>query len=141
MAKVKLFNKNKFDIGIKLINPIREQNIKSGSFTIVEEDDVYYLDTTCSLLKRGMLVIDNADVNINLGFIEKNPNIVDEEQIFAILRGNFLKMKKELGEITEPHTISFIYFVATSIANELSGAKLKFLSEFCGREILINDIK
>jgi len=140
MAKVKMFNKNRFDIGISLINPSREQNIRAGSFTIVEEDDVYYLDTICTLLKRGMLVVENEEVNINLGIMDKNPNVVNEVEMLKTLRGNFLKMKKDLEIITEPHTKNAIYSLARSISGELSGAKLRFLGEFCGREILIDEI-
>lgn len=140
MAKVKLYNKNQFDIGIKLINPVREQNIKAGSFTIVEEDDVYYLDTICTLIKRGMLIVDDKIINENLGFINENPNVKSDEEIEAIIKGNYLKMKKELTAITEPHTKDAVYRVALKIASELNGGKLKYLSEYCGRQILIDDI-
>jgi len=140
MAKVKVFNRNKFDIGVKLINPVREQNIKSGSFTIMDEDDIYYLDTICTLFKRGMLVVDDENVNLQLGFMEKSSNIKTEDEIKNILTGNFLKMKKDLSLITEAHTKDLVYNVAKSIGNELSGSKLKYIAEFCGMPILLNEI-
>ena len=140
MAKVKVYNRNKFDIGIKLINPMREQNIKAGSFTILDEDDVYYLDTICTLFKRGMLVIESVEVKTNLNMVEENPNVVNEEEMLKILKGNFLKMKKDLEKITEPHTKDFIYQLARKHSGELNGSKLKLLSEFCGRPILLDDI-
>jgi hypothetical protein len=140
MAKVKVFNRNKFDIGVKLMNPVREQNIKAGSFTIMDEDDVYYLDTICTLFKRAMLVIDNEEVNTELGFVEKNPNTKTDSEIKTILNGNFLKMKKELSLITEPHTIDLVYNTARSIAKDMSGTKLKYISQYCGRPILLDEI-
>lgn len=141
MAKVKVFNRNKFDIGIKLMNPIREQNIKAGSFTVIDEDDVYYLNTICTLFRTGKLVVESIEVNDNLGFTEKNPNSITEAEIVIILKnGNFLKMKKELSMIVEPHAIALVYQTAKNMANELSGAKLKYLSGFCGRDILIDEI-
>lgn len=141
MAKVKVFNRNKFDIGIRLMNPVREQNIKAGSFTVVDEDDVYYLDTICSLFRKGKLVVEDETVLNNLGITEKNPNTITETEIITILKNaNFLKMKKELSEIVEPHAIALVYQTVKNMANELSGAKLKYLSKFCGRDLLIEDI-
>jgi hypothetical protein len=145
MAKVKLYNRNLFDIGIKLINPVREQNIKAGSFTIVDEDDVYYLDTVCTLIKRGMLIVDAEktkvqEINTNLGFVEQNPNIKSDQELETIIKGNYLKMKKELSYISEPHIIDAVYRVAVKLASELNGGKLKYLSDYCGRPIIIDDI-
>jgi hypothetical protein len=140
MAKVKVFNKNKFDIGVKLINPIREQNIKAGSFTILEEDDVYYLDTICSLFKRGMLIIDDNNIKENLGIIELDESIKTDEELITILKSNFNKMKSELAKIKEPHIIDSIYNIAKNIGSELSGGKLKYLSEYCGKDIFIDEI-
>ena len=140
MAKVKVFNRNKFDIGVKLINPIREQNIKAGSFTIMDEDDVYYLDTVCTLFKRGMLVVDDEEINTQLGFMEKNPNIKTEVEIKKVLTGNIQKMKKDLSLITAPHLKDLVYNVAKSIGKDLSGSKLKHIAEFCGVPILLDEI-
>ena len=140
MAKVKVLNKNKFDVGIKLINPIREQNIKGGSFTIIDEEDVYYLNSICGLFKDGSLVVEDKPVLETMGLNEENPNVVSDEEILEILSGNFLKMKKRLSEINQPYVISNIYNVALKNASNLSGGKLKHLSEFCGRPILVDDI-
>lgn len=140
MAKVKIVNKNKFDVGVKLINPVREQNIKAGSFAIVEEDDVFYLDSISTLFKKGVLVVESEKVNIDLGIVEKNPNAKTEGEIATLLKGNFLKMKKELSFITEPYAKDLVYFVAKSVAQDLNGLKLKYISEFCGRSILVDEI-
>ena len=139
MAKVKVFNKNKFDIGINLINPIREQNIKAGSFTIVDEDDVYYLDSICTLFKKGMLVIEKPEVKETLGIVEDNPNIISDKEIEELLLGNFIKMRKDLSEITEVHVINNIHSIACKVANNLSGAKIKFLNNYCGRDIILEE--
>jgi hypothetical protein len=139
--KIKVYNNNKFDIGVKLINPVREQNIKAGSFTILEEDDVYYLDTICALFKRGMLTIDNEDVKQNLGFIDINQEIKTDEEIKVILKSGFTKMKTELEKITEPHIIDAVYQICLTMGNELSGQKLKYLNKFCNKEIYIDEIE
>ena len=133
--KVKVFNPNTFDVGISLINPPREQNIKGGSFTVLEPDDIYYLNSICTLFKRGHLVIEDQEIKENLGFIETS-NIKSKQEIESILKGNFLKMKSELNKISEPHLIDLVYNVAKSISDDLNGSKLKYISQFCKREII-----
>ena len=142
--KVKVFNKNKFNVGIRLINPLREMNIIAGSFVNLEEDDIYYLNTICTLFQRGMLTIENKEennvVNENLGFSEPNPNFKSEDEIEDILSiTNFQKMKKELSLITEPHVIDAVYRVAKRNMDSMTGAKLKFISEFCKMDLLSDE--
>ena len=139
--KLKLYNKQKFDVGIKLINPMREQNIKAGSFTIVEDDDIYYLDSICSLIKRGFLTFDDDEIKMNLGYIENKVVTKNDEEILAFLKGGFLKMKSELASIKEPYLIDAVFKIAEGIADELSGSKIKYISEFCNRNIIDKDSK
>jgi len=141
MAKIKVYNKNKFDVGIKLINPVREQNVKSGSFTIVDEEDVYYLNSICTLISDGTLTIEEKPILETMGYNELNPNIISDEEIVDLLKGNFLKMKNKFSEITQPYIIGNIYNLALKNASSLSGGKLKFLTEFCGRPILVDEIE
>jgi hypothetical protein len=134
--KVKVFNPNPFDVGVSLINPVREQNIKGGSFTVLDPDDIYYLNSICTLFKRGHLVVEDPEVRENLGFFEEEVTIKSKQEIEAILKGNFLKMKAELSKITEPHLIDLVYTIAKSISDDLNGSKLKYISQFCKREII-----
>jgi hypothetical protein len=136
MAKIKVYNKNRFDVGVKLINPVREQNIKAGSFSVMEEDDIYYLDTTSALFRRGMLVVDDPDIILNMGYTEVNESIKSDEEIKEILKLSITKMKSELNKIQEPHLVNAVFNIAKIIGGELSGNKIKFLSEYCGRPIL-----
>jgi len=135
MAKIKVLNTNKFDVGISLINPPREQNIRAGSFTMLDSEDIYYLDSICTLFKRGYLTIQSEEVKEELGYIENNEGIKTEKEIEEILKGNFLKMKSSLGKITEPHIKDLVYLVTTKIYDDLNGSKLKFISQFCNREV------
>jgi hypothetical protein len=141
MAKVKVFNKNKFDVGIKLINPVREQNIRAGSFTIIDEDDIYYLNSICGLFRDGSLCVEEKPILETMGFVEDNPNVISDAEIEDLLKGNFLKMKKQLSEINEAHVKNNIYHIALKNASNLSGGKLKFLTEYCERPILVDDIE
>jgi hypothetical protein len=136
MSKVKVFNKNKFDVGIRLINPQREQNIKAGSFTIIDEEDVYYLDSISTIFKRGILVVDNDVINENIGCTSVKESILSDSEIITLLRLSFTKMKQELSKIVEPHIIDSVYRVAKVYILELSGAKIKYLTEFTGKDIM-----
>lgn len=138
--KHKVYNKNKFNIGIRLINPTREQNIIAGSFAMLDDDDIYYLNTICTLFKRGMLVLDDDEVNTNLGFVESNPNCKSDDDIKEILKTpNILKMKKELSTITEPHIKDAVFRIAKSMADSMTISKLKCISEFCGRDVFLDE--
>lgn len=135
--KVKLRNPNKFDVGVKLIDPQRELNIKAGSFIMATRDDIYYLDTVSRLLKKSYLVVDDEEINVNLGYNGNNFNIINEKEIEELLFGNYLHMEKEIKKYTEPHVIDAIYQFAKTNVDKLSGSKIKFLSKFCGKDIPI----
>jgi hypothetical protein len=88
------------------------------------------------LFKRSILTIDNTEVNEQLGYVDETPLSKSEEEIQKIIKGNFVKMKADLSRVTEPHLKSAIYHAAKKIANDLSGSKLKFLNEYCERQLL-----
>jgi hypothetical protein len=136
--KIKLKNANAYDIGFTLENPHRDVNIKPGSFAIVSEDDVYFLNSTCSLLKKGRLFVESEnieEVNRNLGFEDEKPVILNKDEILELIQGNFLKMKSGLEKYKEPYEIGSIYQIAKDNVENLTGGKIKFLNEFCGRSI------
>lgn len=139
--KIRVNNRNAFDIGLRLMDGIREINIKPNSFIMLDEDEIYYQHSISNLFLTGKLTVDNENINTNLGFVEKNPNTITESEIEAILKdnskGNMAKMMKALEVITEPFAKDKVYNISTKLAGELSGTKLQYLSEFCGREIEI----
>lgn len=63
---------------------------------------------------------------------EKNTHTKDE--IVAILKGNFGKMKKELNDITVDSEKQFVLSVAQEMADDLAKGKIDFIAEWMGTE-------
>jgi hypothetical protein len=139
MAKlVKVINPNKFDVGVKLMDGIRSINIRHGAFTMLDENEVYYINQVSGLFKRKMLVVEDEDVVQNMGFAPDEAKNLTDDEIATLLKGNHLKMKKELEKITEPHIKDRVYNIAKTL--DLSASKLKIISDFVGRPIELDDI-
>lgn len=46
-VKYRVFNKCRYNIGVKLLNG-SEANIRPGSFAMMTEDDIVYIETMCT---------------------------------------------------------------------------------------------
>lgn len=132
--RYKVENKNKFDVGIKFMDGIRQANIKPNSFAMLTEDEIYYLHSISKLFSRKILTVADQQINENLGFVEEKSSITEEE-IETILKSALTKMKKDIQVITEPHQKYTVFEVAKKLYSELNGSKLDFLAEFCGKEV------
>lgn len=141
MQKYKVENKNGFAVGIKLNNPDREQNIMPKSFAKLTIDEIAYVDSISTLFKRGMLTVDDDDINEMLGYVEKNPNIIDEESIEKIIKGNINTMKKEISKLTEEFAKGKVMSVVKKCGSDLSVAKIKWLKQFFGKELFLDEIQ
>lgn len=103
----------------------------------VEAVDWLMMNSTC--FKHGELVILEEDdkskeIVENLGdeLEEYKKNTNTREEIEKHLRGNFMKMKKWLAEITIESEKKFIIEIAKELKDELTGGKLKHISEWVG---------
>lgn len=112
----------------------------------VPQHVVDYLNMNSVALSKGKLVIVSDDENSknikeNIstdGNLENNINT--RQEIEAILKGNFPKMKSTLNKITEQSEKDFIIEVAQELKIDSVG-KRKFLSEWIGItvEMLFSD--
>lgn len=123
---IKVSNPNEFNVGIKLMDGIQERNIRGNSFTYLDEKEIYFIDSICSLFKRGILIIDSDEINSNLGLTEVKDG-VNDENLEKILKGNVMKMKAEMKKITEKHVIDKVIQLAVKL--DLPASKLKILEE------------
>lgn len=139
--KYRVENKNKFAVGISLENPKREQNILPGSFAKLSEDDIAYIDSVSTLFSRGMLCVDDSHINELLGYVEVNPNIISDEEIKKILKGNQKTMLEQLNTITELHARNRVLIVLKEVGKDLSVGKIKALKEFFGKELFLDEIE
>ena len=56
--KIRIYNKTKFNIGIKTPTNDIGINIRPGSFTVLSEDEIDYVMSTCTLLQCGWLQVE-----------------------------------------------------------------------------------
>lgn len=128
MTKYKVFNNNNFNIGIRYENqPNREQIIRAKSFVLMEEDDIYYVDSASTLFKKGIIFLEDEDMLEKMGYTEKNPNTISEKEIKEIFRMSNGKMKAELKKLDAKHAFDKVIDVARK--TDLPQSKLKIISD------------
>lgn len=134
--KVKVRNPNPFRVGLKLMDGLREVVVHPNSFVTLDSDDVYFLNNMCTLFQRKILLVEDDEINEDLGLKVKDTEEIEiiglsDKEIEELLKGNILKLKKELGQVTEKHIIDKVIRVAKGI-EDLHVNKIKYLSEFSG---------
>lgn len=131
----RVYNKCNYDIGVKLATNNLEKNIASGSFQVLTDDDILYIENACKVnkffSKRMLVPYDNAgnEVSLETLLIMKNPKVVehlDDDAIRAGLKQSRNKMEKWLDTITDPAELHSIYLVAKDM-NDLTKDKLQVL--------------
>ena len=127
--KIKVYNKMKFNIGIKTPENQNGINIRPGSFTVLDENDIEYLMSTCTLLQLGWLQVEEKhepEVLEKLG-IEKAESaaFMTDEEIQKKLGGNIKAMEKWLNGINDPVELNRIADIA--VEQNLSLGKIKLI--------------
>lgn len=128
-----LRNPQKFDVGV--YTSAKDEmdhlgvNIPRGSFLPVTENELKYIASRSSLLKRGILCVeDNEDAMKKVGVNpETNPNIISDEEITKKLSGSAKKVREWLAGVNEGYLLDRIYDVAMGM--NLSLDKVKALKE------------
>lgn len=141
MSKYKVFNNNKFIVGIKFNDGThREVNISPNTSRVLEEDDILYVDAVSQLFKKGILYTEDKEMLEKLGFEEKSPNTISDSEIKAILKLSNAKMKTELSKIDSKHAIEKVVNVAKN-DKDLTQAKLKIIGDVLDVDIFddLND--
>lgn len=132
--KYKVFNNNRFNVGIRFENEAnREILIKSNSFVLMSEDDILYVDTVSKLFSKGIIYVEDEDLMVKMGYMEKNPNTISEDEIRKILKMPNNKMKEALSKIDAKHAIDKVIAVAKE--TDLPQSKLKIIKELFNVEI------
>lgn len=132
--KYKVINNNPFHVGIRFENESnREVSIKANSFLLMSEDDILYVDTVSKLFKNGIIYVEDNDLNIKMGYMEKNPNVLSEEDVEKILKFAPKKMKEELEKLDAKHAIEKVIIAAKNA--DLPQSKLKVIKDVFNVEI------
>jgi len=132
--KYKVFNNNRFNVGIRFENEAnREILIKPNSFVLMSEDDILYVDTVSKLFSKGILYVEDEDLMVKMGYMEKSPNTISEDEIKKILKMPNNKMKEALSKIDAKHAVDKIIAVAKE--SDLPQSKLKIIKDLFNVEI------
>jgi hypothetical protein len=140
--KVKISNPNKFRVGLKLMDGVKEvvvhpkkKGTKDDPFIMLDSDEIYFINNMSSIFQRKMLIVHDDEINQNLGLDTKDDvAFLSNDEIEEILKGNFMAMKKKLGDIKDRHLLNRIVEVAKGI-EDLAQGKIKFLAELSGYDI------
>ncbi len=128
--KIKVYNPQKFDVGVALLDKPLGINIKAGSFVKMTEDDVSYITSISTLFQRGILRVEEAseDIVASAGIDAKtDPNFIDDEDIRKKLNLSAKKIEEWLDTVTEEYVLDRIYDVAKDM--NLNVSKIKVLQE------------
>lgn len=128
--KIVLRNPQKFDIGIITPDKPLGVNIRPGSFALVTQNELNYIASTCTLLQRGMLRVDedNSEAMQELGIDQAtDPHFIKDEEIQKKLSGTVKKVREWLATIDEEYILDRVYDVAMTM--NLSMDKIKALKE------------
>lgn len=140
MGKFKVFNNNKFDIGVLLLNQPFTANVRAGSFILMDDDDVAYNISMNTLFQRGLLRIDSKDSEalINNGIdVNENVNFCNDDDIRKVLAGSQKKLEEWLDNVNEGYILDRVYDIA--LESNLSLNKLKVLQKKMPDRDFINE--
>ncbi|MBK5239811.1 hypothetical protein [Clostridium sp.] len=133
--KYKVFNRNKYDVGIAFMDQVRTMNVKSGSFVLLAEDEIAFLHSISTTFSDKELSVDDLDIRQNiLGFTANEKVSLSSSEIVVILKSALPKMKKELELITEENFKYLIFEEAKKMYDDLTGGKIDFLAEYCNKD-------
>lgn len=132
-ARVKVFNKCKYNIGVNLLNGIQIL-IRPNSFQIMSVDDILYIESTFPDKKffssRKLIAVDNVNKEVDLseyGFsLPSDEQHKQDDEIVAMLKNGPKKIEAWLENITDESELHNIYLVAKD--QDLPASKLKVLA-------------
>lgn len=131
--KIRVYNDRPYDIGVILLNGMG-MNIKSGSFVLLSEDDIAFIESQCGYAKKlfgtGKLRIDKKteEEQENIGVVKVEDNYhASHEEIEKKLLGNLASLKKWLSTIDDSAFLFEIYKAAKEL--DLATSKMKAIKE------------
>lgn len=128
--KIKVYNRQKFNVGIKTPSKPDGVNIAPGSFTYMSEDDIEYVMSVSTIFQKGYLRVEEQKTEIlaDMGIdVVNDPNFFDDDMIRKKLALSAKKLGEWLDTVDAEHTRDRIYDIAMNM--DLSMSKLKILNE------------
>jgi hypothetical protein len=125
--KVRITNPNKCLVGLRFMDG-REQAVHPGSFVILDANNVSYINNMCTLFKKGVLIIEDNEINEFLG-LDKSYNVTDEE-IRDILGKSAKIIQGKMEALSEKHILDRFVNIAKEF--DLPASKLKVIEDITG---------
>ena len=137
MDKFKVINDNPFVIGMRFFDN-REVVIRPKSFTLLSDTDIHYVNSISKLFQEGTIYCEDENMMIEMGYVEKNTNVITEEEIKNIFKGSVAKIKEALLKITAKHAIDKVIEIAKQ--SDLPASKISVIEEVFGGRKVFDDI-
>ena len=131
---LRVYNRCKYDIGVRTLTG-RELLVKAGSFQLMTEDDILFVESICNHQKyfsQKMLVpVDDEGRDIELDQLgvhadESLPVHMSDSEIEDLLKQNVKKIQSVIDGIEDDAELHAIYDVAMKM--DLPSSKLKILN-------------
>lgn len=136
---IKVLNNNQYNVGLTCQNWSKDRIVKPKSFIYLNEKEIKEMDSDYEFFSSGELVIDDEELNIELGYAEKNPNTITDKEVEDIFKLTAIQIKEKLSGVTEMFALTKILEVAKK--SDLSVSKLKVVEEIIGKKIELDDVK
>lgn len=127
--KIKVYNPQKFDVGVRTPGKPDGFNITPGSFIYMSADDIEFVMSQSRLFQLGYLrEQEGSNIVAQSGYDTVNdPNFLDDDSIRKKLSQPAKRVKEWLETDMASHTLDRIYHIAMDM--DLPMTKLRILDE------------
>lgn len=134
--KYKVNNATNRPVGLRFENeiPHRDLPVQPNLYVMLNEVDILYIDSVSTLFQEGILYVEDDELNQKMGYIEKNHNIVSDDELKKIFSLGTSKMKEALQKFNAQHVTDRVISLAKT--SDLPASKLNVIKEVFNVDLL-----
>lgn len=117
---------------------IKSVVIPPKGYLSIPEEEIDYINSTSSVFKRKILIIENEEKNEDLGYDTNTVANFSDDEIRELIKGHLNKIKSVLANEKEKHVIDRVIAIAREF-EDLSLNKVRFLEEWSGYQFKLMD--
>lgn len=136
--KIIVRNPNLFKVGLNFMDGIKSVVIPPKGYLSIPEEEIDYINSTSSVFKRKILIIENEEKNEDLGYDTNTVANFSDDEIRELIKGHLNKIKSVLANEKEKHVIDRVIAIAREF-EDLSLNKVRFLEEWSGYQFKLMD--